>query len=237
MITTADQLKSLGTILFVGAHPDDETFNSGGLLAAAAKNGQKVVVVTATRGEGGVKDKSRWPQAQLGAIRTKEMAKALEILGCQDNYWLDYPDGGCAEVLQQEAVAQIKTVIQKHQPDTIISFGPDGMTGHPDHQTVSTWALAAAEPNQKVYRVVLLPETYENMRPADKLLNFFFRTSQPPIEKPANCDIVLRLEGDLLVKKYQALKAHASQYPDLFAEFSQADIYKMFQLEAYCLVK
>ena len=76
MIKTTDDIKHLGTILFVAAHPDDETFNAGGILAAAARNGQTVIVVTATKGEGGVQDESRWPADSLGDIRAKELKQA-----------------------------------------------------------------------------------------------------------------------------------------------------------------
>jgi len=62
----------LGTVLGVWAHPDDETYLSAGLMAQAARDGERVVCVTATRGEGGSMDEERWPSATMGAVRTTD---------------------------------------------------------------------------------------------------------------------------------------------------------------------
>jgi hypothetical protein len=67
-LRTADDIKQLGTILFVAAHPDDESFLAGGILAAAVANGQTVVVYTATRGEAGVQDRNKCPRASHHGI-------------------------------------------------------------------------------------------------------------------------------------------------------------------------
>lgn len=71
-LRTAEDLKSLGKIMGIWAHPDDDTYSMAGIMAAAVKNGQKVVIVTATRGEAGVQDETRWPAAQLGEIRSQK---------------------------------------------------------------------------------------------------------------------------------------------------------------------
>ena len=145
MICTSDDIKSLGTILGIWAHPDDETFTMGGIMAAAVKNGQAVACVTATRGEKGVQDESRWPAARLGQIRTDELTAAMKILGVKELRWLDYPDGDCKGVNEEKAVKQIAEYIKEHQPDSILTFGHDGLTGHPDHKCVSAWTKKAAE--------------------------------------------------------------------------------------------
>lgn len=88
----------LGTILGVWAHPDDETYLSAGLMAAAARAGRRVACITATRGEEGSWDEERWPTAKMGKIRQAELEKGLKVLGITEHYWLDYHDGKCAEV-------------------------------------------------------------------------------------------------------------------------------------------
>lgn len=124
-----------GTVLGIWAHPDDETYLCGGLMARAARAGDRVVCVTATRGELGSPDEARWPSGSaLAEVRTAEMEAALEILGVHEHQWLDYPDGGCADVDQEEAVRRVAEIIEQVRPDTVLTFGPDGMTGHPDHQ-------------------------------------------------------------------------------------------------------
>ena len=125
----------LGTVLSIWAHPDDETYLVGGLSAAVADAGRRVVCVTATRGEAGGD----------GQVRTAELVGALEVLGVDEHHWLDYPDGGCADVDVREAATRIRAIVDEVSPDTVITFGPDGFTGHPDHQAVSAWTDRALE--------------------------------------------------------------------------------------------
>src|SRR5215210_4684470 len=82
----------LGTVLGVWAHPDDETYLSAGLMAAAVREGSRVVCVTATRGEGGSTDEVRWPHATLAAVRDRELLRSFEILGVSYQRFLDLPD-------------------------------------------------------------------------------------------------------------------------------------------------
>src|ERR1700712_3425634 len=125
-IQTKEDVKRLGTIMGIWAHPDDDTYSMGGIMAAAIESGQKVCVITATRGEAGVQDESRWPREHLAEIRTHEMTEALKALGVTDHQWLDYPDGGCKDVSQSQAVQRIARVINRCKPDSILTFGPDG---------------------------------------------------------------------------------------------------------------
>ena len=126
-------IRELGTILSIWAHPDDEAYLCGGIMAMAAAAGSRVVCVTATRGELGVTDPIRWPPEQLAAIREAELAACLRILGIKEHRWLGYPDGGCADVDLDIAADQIAGIIREIAPDTILTFSPDGQTGHPDH--------------------------------------------------------------------------------------------------------
>ena len=145
-------VRSLGTILGVWAHPDDEAYLSAGVMAMATRAGSRVVCVTATRGELGSADLDQWPLETLADVRTVEMAASLDILGVREHHWLDYPDGACAAHPRSDAVGRLVELISSVQPDTVVTFGPDGMTGHLDHQTVSDWTTKAfrqaAEPGR-----------------------------------------------------------------------------------------
>ncbi|MEA2508479.1 MAG: N-acetyl-D-myo-inositol-2-amino-2-deoxy-alpha-D-glucopyranoside deacetylase, partial [Actinomycetota bacterium] len=138
-------MSALGTILSVWAHPDDETYLCAGVMAQAVDEGNRVVCVTATRGEAGSQDEERWPLATLGAVREEELRAALAALGITEHEWLDYPDGGCDQIPQEEAVIKLGALFDEVQPDTVLTFGPDGMTGHPDHKAISGWTTAAFE--------------------------------------------------------------------------------------------
>jgi LmbE family N-acetylglucosaminyl deacetylase len=204
----------LGTILGIWAHPDDESFTVGGILSMAIANGQKVVCVTATKGEAGTKDGS--VSAELGDTRAEELAAALDILGITEHSWLGYHDGGCTDVPQNEAVDQLVKLIEQHKPDSIITFAPDGLTGHPDHQTISRWSQAAAAQSSTqpdVYFAVHTQETYDSfMKVIDEQFNIYFATENPVFTPEAACDMVIHLEPQVAERKMQALKAMPSQY-------------------------
>lgn len=133
----------LGTVLTVWAHPDDETFLAGGLMAAARANGQRVICVSATAGERGTDDPATWPPERLGQLRRWESAAAMAILDVRDHRWLDFEDGRLADVPSDLGIRRVTAIIEETEPDTVITFGPDGMTFHPDHITVGSWVTEA----------------------------------------------------------------------------------------------
>lgn len=176
----------------------------------AAANGQEVICVTATKGELGGTDEN------LGEVRAKELAAALEILGVKQHEWLGYTDGSCVNADELEAVSQIVTLIDKYQPDTVITFPPDGLTGHPDHQVVSKWARKAALESIKqpeIYFAVHTQEAYDSfLKVADEQLNIYFVIDHPTLVPEGECDVLLRLEPVIAEQKMHALKAMPSQY-------------------------
>ena len=87
-------MDDLGTLLGIWAHPDDETYLTAGLMAQAVRDGRRVVCVTATRGEGGSMDEERWPPATMGAVRTAELLRSMEILGVTEHRFLEGPVDG-----------------------------------------------------------------------------------------------------------------------------------------------
>lgn len=222
LISDQADITKLGTILGVWAHPDDETFTMGGIMTAAINNGQTVVCVTATRGEAGVQDDFRWPSEKLAEIRSAELSAAYEIMGVSHHSWLDYPDGECNKVSDTEAVESIVALIQTHQPDSIFTFGPDGLTGHDDHKTVSRWAEQAvkrANSHATIYHAVQTPRQYQSLTEADKEFNIFFNIDKPPLSKEGDCAIHFELDEKLYQTKLEALKAMPSQYEALLKAY------------------
>lgn len=235
-VTGTVDIKQLGTIMGIWAHPDDETFSSGGLMLQAVANGQKVICVTATRGEKGVQDPAKWPPDELGEIRTAELGKALEILGVSEHHWLEYVDGDCKDVQADEAVAQLKKLIDQYQPNTILTFGPDGLTGHPDHQAVSAWAGQAAKGHDiKVYQVAQLKDLYDKTREHSDRFDIFFNVTRPLLSEESECQIVFNLPPELLKRKCQALQAMPSQYEAMFEGLGEELFELMFSQEAFKL--
>jgi LmbE family N-acetylglucosaminyl deacetylase len=223
-ISTKEDIKRLGTILGVWAHPDDEVMAMCGILCAAVDNGQTVVCITATRGEAGVQDEARWPAQKLADIRTQELKTAYDLIGVKYHHWLDYPDGGCAEVDDNQAVQRLVSLIETYRPDSILTFGPDGMTGHPDHQAVSRWAGLAsrADGMPKLYHSVLTEEQLAAMRRADEHFNFFFNVDKPKTCIANDCDVLLALDDEQIACKMACLRSMPSQYEAVLATFGDA---------------
>ncbi len=201
----------LGTVLMIWAHPDDETYLAGGLSAALTGSGHRVVCVTATRGEGGVASAPPEHHERLAAIRTTELEEALRILGVEEHHWLDYPDGGCADVDGKEAAARIAAVLDVVRPDTVVTFGPDGFTGHPDHQAVSGWtdlALARASARPRLLHAVAREEAVDQELDEDFGV---FELGRPRVCADDELDLLLELDEDVLDRKVDALLRQVSQ--------------------------
>lgn len=232
-------VSQLGSILGVWAHPDDETFMVGGLLSIAASGGQRVACVTATKGEAGVQNPERWPAETLGETRAAELTAALEILGVGSHQWLGFTDGDCKNVPAAEAVARLTAIIDEYKPDSIITFPPDGLTGHDDHVAVAAWALAAAAQSKSqpvVWYAVHTEEVYDAaFKQIHESMNVYFNIDTPKLVPQSACDISLELPDDALDTKLRALKAMPSQYEAFFSGIAPQDAALAFQLEGLVL--
>jgi LmbE family N-acetylglucosaminyl deacetylase len=209
----------LGTILSVWAHPDDETYLCGGLMARAVRNGSRVVCVTATRGELGSPDEERWPSGRpLAAVRTKELDAALAVLGVTEHHWLDYPDGGCAAADQDEATRRITALMDEVRPDTVLTFGPDGMTGHDDHISVSRWTTSAfgsvAKDGATLHYATNTPTWLAQYREPLDAHNVFMG-AEPPCTPQDELSIGEIFTGELLDAKLSAIRSMTSQVEPL----------------------
>jgi LmbE family N-acetylglucosaminyl deacetylase len=217
-IRHAAEVAGLGTILGVWAHPDDEAYLSGGLMALARDHGSRVVCVTATRGELGTSDPGTWPPHRLAEERTQELARSLDILGVTEHVWLGYHDGECAAVPAPDAVAQLCEVIARVRPDTVLTFGPDGITGHPDHQTVAAWTAAAfddAAPDGARLLQAAVAERWASRWVSESL--GVFLPGYPITVADDRLAVDLALEPDTVERKVRALAAQATQTAELIA--------------------
>ena len=129
-------------LLLVFAHPDDESFGVGGAAAVYAAAGVPVHLACATKGERGTTDPALAGQ-KLGAIREGELRRACAILGVRDVSFLGYMDGDVDKVAFPEMVESIAAVLRRVKPDAVVTFGPDGVTRHPDHVAVGRATTAA----------------------------------------------------------------------------------------------
>ena len=135
MTTTTDE-----RLLAVFAHPDDEAFRCGGTLALLARRGVRVWVLCATRGEAGVPGLAT---EQAGQVRERELRCSCRALGIEPPLFLDHQDGTLAQVNEEQAVEQIARVMRELRPQALLTWPPDGVSGHPDHVAVSHWTAEA----------------------------------------------------------------------------------------------
>ena len=136
-------------LLAVLAHPDDETFGCGGLLAKYAAEGVKVTLICATRGEvGEISEPSLANPENLAQVRERELRAACDVLGIGELFILGYRDSGMrgtpdnrhpqalCQASRQEVAGRIVEIIRQVRPQVMVTFDPNGGYGHPDHIAV-----------------------------------------------------------------------------------------------------
>jgi len=131
------------------AHPDDESLGVGGTLAKYASEGVDVFLLTATRGDSGryrghrPDDPQHPGPAALATIRETELRAAASVLGVREVSLLDYRDQHLDRANPRQAVADVAGHLRRIHPDVVVTFGPDGAYGHPDHVAISQLTTAA----------------------------------------------------------------------------------------------
>jgi LmbE family N-acetylglucosaminyl deacetylase len=196
-------------ILAVFAHPDDERV-IGPLLSRLAREGRETHLVIATDGSQGVRDFANIPAgAELAAARTKEATCAANRLGVRQLHLLGLPDGGLASF---DVLAKLRSglaaIIDSLKPAAIITFGPEGGTGHPDHRLVGNVTTQIVQSDARYANIDLL---YASL-PAERL-----RTAppaNPTVNGMAEALLTVRVpfeERDLVAGR-EEFACHRTQY-------------------------
>src|SRR6476469_5680377 len=167
----AQAQSSARPVLAVFAHPDDERV-IGPLLSKLAREGRETHLVIATDGSKGVRDYAHIPAGpELAAARTKEATCAANRLGVRKLHLIGLPDGGLASF---ESLGKLRTalaaIIDSVKPSVIITFGPEGGTGHPDHRLVGNVTSQIIESDDRYSNIDLLYASLptERLRTAPK---------------------------------------------------------------------
>lgn len=145
-------------ILAVLAHPDDESFGLGGILALYAQKGYDTYLICATRGEVGTVDEEHLNGFKdIAELRTAELKRAAEILGLKEVFFLGYRDSGMPGTEEnkhpdaqinhpvEEVAGRIVRYIRELKPEIVITFDPIGGYKHPDHIHVHKATVLAFE--------------------------------------------------------------------------------------------
>lgn len=227
-------------VLFIFAHPDDETFGCGGLLALLRDQGATTSYVVATRGEAGeIRVPGLATPATLGAVRERELRRALDLLGVNELRLLGYRDSGMAgtapnddprafiQADRDEVVAHLVGHIRELRPSTVVTFGPDGIYGHPDHILISELTIQAldeaADPDRHpgLGEPWTVPSLFFTAIPRERVIAHAAHESSPFHAMPADvlatfgspeAEITHRFDlHDYLATKRNAMLCHRTQ--------------------------
>jgi N-acetyl-1-D-myo-inositol-2-amino-2-deoxy-alpha-D-glucopyranoside deacetylase len=223
-------------LLLVHAHPDDESLWTGGTIARYAAAGVQVTLVTCTLGEEGeiipesLRELAADAADQLGGYRIGELRAACAALGVSDHRWLGgvgrWRDSGMVGMaanahprafaggdLAEQADA-LAAVLADVRPQVVITYGPDGGYGHPDHIRAHEVTMAACQDVDRVfYAVPSKAATDAGVAALAELPDLPFRLPAPG-ELPAADDSLITTTidtGDVLSVKLRALDAHSTQ--------------------------
>jgi LmbE family N-acetylglucosaminyl deacetylase len=225
----------MATLVSFHAHPDDESIIVGGTLAKAAKEGHRVVLVFATRGEHGeVADGVLGDDEALGQRRAEESIRSGGVLGAQRVEFLGYHDSGMIGTPENdlpdafwqadvdEAAERLATILREEQADILTAYDSDGGYGHPDHIQVHRVGLRAAElagtprffeatMNRDHLRRVIEAAKAAGAIPADEVPDVSEDSTFGRPESAITTTVDIR---DFVAAKRASMAVHASQIPE-----------------------
>ena len=222
---------SRATLVSFHAHPDDETIVTGGTIARAAREGHRVIVVFATRGELGeaLDGVERAPDA-LGTHRVSEAEHAAVLLGAERVVFLGYHDSGMAGEASndddhtfwsadvEEAADRLAAVLVEEHADVVTAYDERGGYGHPDHIKVHLVGLRAAVKagTPRVYCATMSRQHFARF-------SEHFDELPDDVSRPDTESVVVGVDDalittvvdvhDVIDAKRAAMAAHASQIP------------------------
>jgi LmbE family N-acetylglucosaminyl deacetylase len=238
-IRTAADAADLGTVLGVWAHPDDETYLSGGLMALARAAGRRVVCASATLGEHGTDEPEHWPPDRLARLRGHEATAALSVLGVTDHRLFGLEDGTLADLDPAAGEARVRALLVEVRPDTVVTFGPDGMSGHPDHRTVSGWVERAWRDTRPTARLLQATTTaafateFADIHEAVPAFGDGLPLQTPEEE----IGVEVCLDDELADLKLVSLRAHASQIQPVIDVIGVDRLRAWFRTERFRVVE
>jgi LmbE family N-acetylglucosaminyl deacetylase len=224
-------------LLGVWPHPDDEAYLSTGLMGRMTDAGHHVTVLTVTSGEKGTSDPADFGQPHFARQREEELRNCLAVVGVEDLILLGYVDGQCAQVPDADAVEAIARVIERVQPDTVITFGSDGHTGHPDHRAVSRWTTAAwvVRGAGDLLYAAMTESFLERHADRHEVLGLFteFELDDPVGWPDGDIAVAIDLTESELDRKRRALAAHGSQTAGLAELLGEAEYRTWWRTENF----
>lgn len=222
-------------LLYIYAHPDDESFGVAGLSRLYADQGAQISLVTATRGDAGrAGEPPICSCAELPACREAELRDAARILGIGHVTVLDYLDKHLSEAPSDTIRRELVLAIRRHRPQLVVTFDPDGANLHPDHVAISRFAsdaIAAAGD----------PRWYADTGNAHAVERLLWTSPVMPWDAPKSPDLAQEAGVDFLIDisryrdtKAAALRAHRTQHLSINRHFfDRPDVDRILGVETF----
>ncbi len=204
--------------MFVFAHPDDESFSSGGTIAKLAKLRHNIILITATKGEEGlIGDPPVTTKENVGKTREQELRLASKILGIKKVKFLGFIDATLSKCISA-LKPKILKILQKELPDIVVTFDKHGGSNHPDHIAISKSTTQAFEKYMKLSKKHV--RLYHTATPRSYLKKYdkegLSYTVFGKIKGTKNSDITTIVDiGETFSLKVAALKMHKTQNKDV----------------------
>jgi LmbE family N-acetylglucosaminyl deacetylase len=208
------------TLVSVWAHPDDE-MSVGPALARYAREGVQVHIIIATDGAQGASNTTVPRGPAIAKLRAEEARCSAQALGIEPPILLGFPDAALGSYLEDRTLLfrlteRLHTELQRLRPDVLITWGPDGGSGHPDHRLVSaivTQLARAGAPG-------VPPHVFHASIPADAIRAMNPDGGAPPFLTPQTSHFTTRVpftEADLDATR-RAMACHTTQFPEAAVE-------------------
>jgi LmbE family N-acetylglucosaminyl deacetylase len=207
---------TLKTLVLIMAHPDDES-PVAPILSRYAREGVQVYLVIATDGAQGAAHTAIPRGPELARVRADEARCGTDALGIHPPILLGFPDGHLGTFTENrerlfQLTARVQAELQRLHPDAVITWGPDGGAGHPDHRLVSSIAtqlVRAGAPGvpDRLFYATLPVDGMRVVNPSGAEISFL-------IPLPRFLNIVIPYDTADLEASRRAMACHKTQYSD-----------------------
>lgn len=233
--------KNRPVILAIFSHPDDEAFLAGGTLASYARQGAQVELLCLTNGENGMNSVAAETSGPVSSLRRTELESCCKTLGVNLLEVLDFPDSGLQKIKPVLLASAIARFLARRKPDIVITFGPDGMTGHPDHIATSRAATLAFDwassflPTSRLLYAGLSEQTVAGL--SNRLEGRLDDATPLRLTGVPETELTIRVDiRQTAPIKWAALNCHRSQ-ADNFKDLSAQDRLLLSQYEYFRVVR
>lgn len=204
----------MSTVLGVFAHPDDETFFTGGTIAQLAKD-HDVYTICITDGDAGENSSNK--EGSLSDIRRAELLEAGKILGVKQTFFLDYKDGTLSNNIYHDIAEKIQKITDELRPKMLLTFELRGISGHIDHMATSVITSYVFEKSEYIEELWYFCNT-EKIKETIEDYYIFWPPGYKDYEISKTVDIT-----PVWDTKVSAMIAHNSQMHDVMRILKRAE--------------